>query len=298
MHYAIGDVHGCYDELMALLETIEDRDDDARYYFVGDFIDRGPKVWETLVWAMDNIMPEGKYTSVRGNHEQMAIDWYHNEFMPWWEECERTGKDLPMPETLYDFSQVGTRQKLDRPDLLKYPILFFESLPFSKKLDITTATGRKVTYRLVHAWYKYGEEREELQQESNLWDRNFRGNFKSREIIVHGHTPTIVPEYYKPVERNTRPGMIGYKKNDINIDGGCCFGPLTRHPCMLCALCLETLEEIYPCTIAERFSQLSRTPMTRRMARKYEKQYLQEHTQLPNAYREELLEKYFFPEEM
>lgn len=54
MHYAIGDVHGCYDELMALLKTIEERDADARYIFVGDFIDRGPKVWETLMWAMDN----------------------------------------------------------------------------------------------------------------------------------------------------------------------------------------------------------------------------------------------------
>ena len=292
MHYAIGDVHGCYDELMALLKTIEERDADARYIFVGDFIDRGPKVWETLMWAMDNITAEGKYTAVRGNHEQMAVNWYYTEFLPWWDEKEKGGT-RPMPETLYDFSLLAVRQKIDRPDILKYAVDFFESLPFSRRMEIETSAGRKVVYRIVHAWYRDGEEREEIQQECNLWDRNFRGNFKSDEIILHGHTPTIVPEYYRPMENNTRPGLIGYKKNDINIDGGCCFGALTAQPCMLCGLCLETLEEIYPCTIAERFMQLAQPPITKRKAKRQEKKYLADHAQVPNAYREELVERYF-----
>ena len=53
MHYVIGDVHGCYDEMIALLQKIEERDSEAIIYFVGDFIDRGPKVWEVLEWAME-----------------------------------------------------------------------------------------------------------------------------------------------------------------------------------------------------------------------------------------------------
>lgn len=48
MHYVIGDVHGCYDEMTALLAKIESMDPEAEIWFVGDFIDRGPKVWETL----------------------------------------------------------------------------------------------------------------------------------------------------------------------------------------------------------------------------------------------------------
>ena len=44
MHYVIGDVHVCYDELMLLLQKIEAKDKDARYIFVGDFIDRGKQV--------------------------------------------------------------------------------------------------------------------------------------------------------------------------------------------------------------------------------------------------------------
>ena len=40
MHYVIGDVHGCYDEMMWLLANIEAKDSEAIIYFLGDFIDR------------------------------------------------------------------------------------------------------------------------------------------------------------------------------------------------------------------------------------------------------------------
>ncbi len=59
MHYVIGDVHGCYDEMTALLAKIESMDPEAEIWFVGDFIDRGPKVWETLCWAMEHIAENG-----------------------------------------------------------------------------------------------------------------------------------------------------------------------------------------------------------------------------------------------
>ena len=44
MHYVIGDIHGCYQDMMALLNKIESQDQDAQIIFVGDFIDRGPDV--------------------------------------------------------------------------------------------------------------------------------------------------------------------------------------------------------------------------------------------------------------
>ena len=40
MHYAIGDVHGSYEELMTLLNKIESQDTDAQFIFVGDWVDR------------------------------------------------------------------------------------------------------------------------------------------------------------------------------------------------------------------------------------------------------------------
>ncbi len=52
--------------------------------------------------------------------------------------------------------------------------------------------------------------------------------------------------------------MISYRRNMINLDGGCVFYEnFAQFPCMLCALCLETLEEIYPWTVEERYLQYS-----------------------------------------
>lgn len=51
MHYVIGDIHGCYQDMMALLNKIESQDQDAQIIFVGDFIDRGPDVDKVLTGA-------------------------------------------------------------------------------------------------------------------------------------------------------------------------------------------------------------------------------------------------------
>jgi len=46
--YAIGDLQGCYDELIALLDTINFDKNKDQLYFVGDLINRGPDSLKTL----------------------------------------------------------------------------------------------------------------------------------------------------------------------------------------------------------------------------------------------------------
>ena len=60
MHYVIGDIHGCYQDMIALLNKIESQDQDAQIIFVGDFIDRGPDVDKVLDWSLENITLDGK----------------------------------------------------------------------------------------------------------------------------------------------------------------------------------------------------------------------------------------------
>src|ERR1044071_2033150 len=60
----VGDIHGCYDELMALLEKAE-LDQDDRVVAVGDLITKGPKNREGL----EVFMTAPRFSTVIGNHD-------------------------------------------------------------------------------------------------------------------------------------------------------------------------------------------------------------------------------------
>lgn len=63
----IGDVHGHYKGLMALLEAIAPTSDD-QVYFLGDLIDRGPQSSQVV-----EFVKESNYSCLLGNHEQMLL---------------------------------------------------------------------------------------------------------------------------------------------------------------------------------------------------------------------------------
>lgn len=263
MHYVIGDVHGCLEEMLALLDKIETLDKDAQFIFVGDFIDRGPKVWEVLQWVMKNITKDGKYQSVRGNHEQMALDWW-NEYKVWYEE---KSWEEP-PKSYYDISEVlsehitPTGEKgFHHPEDFKGIMEFFNSLPYHKKLTVPVAADKKADYRIVHAWYDYQDgENTIMQHQTNLYVRNYWGNHSNLdEVIVFGHTPTIAMDFNLRGNNQDIKGLIGYRENAINVDCGCVYGMREyQYPCMLGAICLENWQEFYPCTVEKRMEQLIR----------------------------------------
>jgi serine/threonine protein phosphatase 1 len=64
----VGDIHGCYNELMAGLEAIGFEKRLDHLYAVGDLIDRGPKSFECA-----QLIYEDWFRSVLGNHEHMMI---------------------------------------------------------------------------------------------------------------------------------------------------------------------------------------------------------------------------------
>ena len=82
MYDLIGDIHGHADELVALLAKMGYREARGVWrhperfaVFVGDFIDRGPKIWETLKIVRAMIEAESAQ-AVLGNHEWNAFS-YH-----------------------------------------------------------------------------------------------------------------------------------------------------------------------------------------------------------------------------
>ena len=74
----VGDVHGCADELDALLEAVAFESGD-RLYFVGDLINRGPDP-QRVVDTMHRL--GGR--SVRGNHEHDSKAWPDLSALPLW----------------------------------------------------------------------------------------------------------------------------------------------------------------------------------------------------------------------
>lgn len=64
--YAIGDIQGCYDDLLRLLERIQFDQTTDRLWFCGDIINRGPKSLDTIRF----IKALGKNAiTVLGNHD-------------------------------------------------------------------------------------------------------------------------------------------------------------------------------------------------------------------------------------
>lgn len=82
MYDIIGDVHGYSDELKSLLKKMGYQLVDACYshptrkaVFVGDFINRGPKIRETIN-LIRNMVEKGSAYAILGNHELYAVLYY------------------------------------------------------------------------------------------------------------------------------------------------------------------------------------------------------------------------------
>ena len=69
MHYALSDVHGCFDQFLEMLDLVSPSSDDI-VYVMGDMIDRGPKSAEMLVWCIEEAPDNFRF--LLGNHEDMA----------------------------------------------------------------------------------------------------------------------------------------------------------------------------------------------------------------------------------
>ena len=77
----IGDIHGHAEKLIKLLEKLEynnidgtyqHSDSDRKAVFVGDYIDRGPEIRETLSIVKSMVDNDSAY-ALLGNHEYNAL---------------------------------------------------------------------------------------------------------------------------------------------------------------------------------------------------------------------------------
>ena len=71
----IGDIHGCYDALVKLIEPIND---DELYVFCGDYLDRGIQNVKTIEYIME-LQDRKNTIFLFGNHERHLKNWANRE---------------------------------------------------------------------------------------------------------------------------------------------------------------------------------------------------------------------------
>lgn len=133
MYDLIGDIHGHADELVALLGELDYEKVRSVYQhpertaiFLGDFIDRGPKIREVLE-IVRPMIEEGKALAVMGNHELNALA-YHTE------DKETPGEHLRRHTPKNEKQHFETLRQL-KPNELYSHLNWFRTLPMWLDLD-------------------------------------------------------------------------------------------------------------------------------------------------------------------
>jgi serine/threonine protein phosphatase 1 len=183
----VGDVHGHYDGLMALMDAIAPGCDDA-VYFLGDLIDRGPKSAQVVDFVRD-----GGYACVLGNHEQMAIEAFQDQEVA--------------PPALQAWLHSGGRATLAS---YEDPVLIMEHLEWFQQLPTYLDLG---DLWLVHAGVHPLLPVQEQTSEQFCWVREAfhshpRPIFADKTIIT-GHTITFTFPGVTPGAIVQGPGWMG-----------------------------------------------------------------------------------------
>ena len=73
--WAIGDIHGCSEMLVALIHRTREIMNDGHYVFLGDYVGRGPSPRKTIA-NLINMVDLGYATALSGNHDRMLVEIY------------------------------------------------------------------------------------------------------------------------------------------------------------------------------------------------------------------------------
>ena len=217
----IGDVHGCADELIALMQRLGYRIDwpeanagasagglphvtppaGRRIIFVGDLVDRGPRSADVLriVLAMFRA---GSTLLVPGNHDMKFHRWLEGHKVAITHGLDATIRSLEgAPTELLD----GVRAMLG--GLWSHLWLDGGRLAVAHAGIIEPMLGR-ATPRVRH-FCLYGDTSGEKDTNGLSIRYNWAATYAGETAVVYGHTPVADAEW---------------QNNTLCIDTGCCFG--------------------------------------------------------------------------
>ena len=185
MQWVIGDVHGCFVELLNLLRQIQFRPTSDEVIFLGDLVDRGEHSKAVVDFVREG-QAKGYFRVVRGNHDDEWLRAVRMNVEDWYSE--------KYPETWHDF---------DGRDGIHQFTEWVDTLPLYIEMDNAV---------LIHAGMEPDKHYTKQSAESLLWTRSIEPipvEHRDGKIVIHGHTPVSHPLILP---------------DQVNIDTGCVFG--------------------------------------------------------------------------
>jgi serine/threonine protein phosphatase 1 len=203
--YAVGDVHGCLDRLVAMHELIaEDLAsrpiDETILVHLGDLVDRGPESAQVVEWLVAGPpVPAQRFVNLMGNHEEMmlsAVAAFDTGSAELWMRNGGT-------ESLHSWGVPHAIEQNRWATHIPIPHLLF-----LRDLALHCRIGG---YLFVHAGIRPGVPLRQQSRQDLLWIREpFLSSTEDHgAVVVHGHTPKRDPTV---------------KPNRIGIDTGAVIG--------------------------------------------------------------------------
>jgi len=205
----IGDIHGCYDELISLLRELGYEDSTGLWrhpegrkpLFLGDLVDRGPNTPGVLRTVM-SLVDAGAGWCVPGNHDIKLLKWLN-------------GKNV---QPTHGLQESIDQLQMETPEFRESVKKFLDGLishyVFDEGRLVVAHAGLREEMQgrgsgAVRDFCLYGETTGETDEFGLPIRYNWSAEYKGRAMVVYGHTP--VPE-------------AQWLNGTIDIDTGCVFG--------------------------------------------------------------------------
>jgi serine/threonine protein phosphatase 1 len=211
----IGDVHGCYKTLKALVEMIPEEHKET-ICFAGDLIDRGPGSMEVVQFVMDN-----GYDCVQGNHEQMMVDWSGRHSDVLWlgnggDICLDSYRHAIDPEKPWLKPDVNKELFEEHRKWMASLPVYIEYPNCKPKEDRHLVVSHSVCHNYWKAIKAKDPHRKEQAMQQIPWNRNFSSLKDAGFYNVIGHTPDeenpVIKKIYANIDTGAFCGYGGWKR--------------------------------------------------------------------------------------
>ncbi|OQP61251.1 polynucleotide kinase-phosphatase [Niastella vici] len=205
----IGDVHGCYDELVDLINELGYENIEGLYQhpagrklvFVGDLVDRGPDTPGVLRLVMNQVNAGLGYC-VPGNHDAKLLKWMN-------------GKNVTIAHGLQEsIDQLAMETPEFRAQVKQFTDGLISHYVFDDGNLVVAHAGLREEMHgrgsgAVREFCLYGETTGEIDEFGLPVRYNWAAEYKGKAMVVYGHTPVPEPQWLN---------------RTIDIDTGCVFG--------------------------------------------------------------------------